>query len=201
MSFSIGLRRVSLRARAASLLTASALFVSPPVSADAVEAPRNSTNVKERLIGTWTLQSYVETNMDSGEKNHPMGETPSGFIIYTADGYISAQISAQRREPFARNDMFDGSPQEYTAAGRSYLAYSGSYDVDESAGKVFHTIAISLYPNWAGMRQARIVTLDGNTLRLSFERPQLSRGAMRTADLVWVRAPERNGNSDRGEGE
>ncbi|HDR9872871.1 TPA: lipocalin-like domain-containing protein [Burkholderia cenocepacia] len=145
-------------------------------------------SLKERLVGTWTLQSYVETNTDTQEVTEPMGRGPHGFIIYTSDGYMSAQISAAGRSSFSADDMFGGSGKEYTEAGQSYLAYSGPFDVDEGARKVFHNISVSLYPNWVGMRQVRIVTLTGDTLRLSFESPQLSRGAMRTADLVWIRA-------------
>lgn len=148
-------------------------------------------NLRERLVGTWILQSYIETNVDTHEVTHPMGEKPHGFIIYTADGYMSAQISAAGRAPFSDDDMFGGSPAEYTAAGRSYLAYSGPFQVDATACKVHHDIAISLFPNWASIRQTRVVTLNGDTLQLSFESPQRSRGAMRTADLLWKRAPAR----------
>lgn len=150
-----------------------------------------SPTIKGRLIGTWTLHSYIETNVDTGEKSYPMGESPSGFIIYTADGYMSAQMASAERVPFVGNDMFGGTQEEYTTAGTTYLAYSGPYDVDERNGKLDHEIAISLYPNWAGMRQVRIVTLGEDTLQLSFEQPQLSRGALREADLVWIRARAR----------
>lgn len=147
--------------------------------------------LKERLVGTWTLQSYVETNIDTGEVTYPMGEKPLGFIIYTADGYMSAQLCAAGRAPFLDSDMFGGSPAEYTAAGRSYLAYSGPFQMDEAAHKVHHEIAISLFPNWAAIRQTRVATLSGDILQLSFEAPQRSRGALRTADLLWRRAPVR----------
>lgn len=150
---------------------------------------KSGGDVKQQITGTWVLKSYVETNMDTGEKTYPMGQAPSGFIMYTSDGYMSAQISGTGRERFEKNDMFGGTAKEYTAAGQSYLAYSGPYVIDPVAHKLTHTISVSLYPNWAGLNQVRNFRVeDDKRLYLSFERPQMSRGAMRTADLVWERA-------------
>lgn len=150
---------------------------------------RAGDDLKQQITGTWVLKSYVETNMETGEKSYPMGQSPSGYIMYTGDGYMSAQISGAGREHFAKNDMFGGTEKEYTAAGQSYLAYSGPYAIDTGAHKLTHTISISLYPNWAGLNQVRNFRVeDDKRLYLSFERPQMSRGAMRTADLVWERA-------------
>ncbi len=149
---------------------------------------KSAPRLKERLVGTWTLQSYEERNTETGETNHPMGEHATGFIIYSDDGYMSAQISAAGRPVFADSDMFSGTTQEFAAAGQSYLAYSGPFDVDEAGGTVYHRVAVSLFPNWAGMRQVRAAALDGDTLRLAFERPQHTQGAARTVELVWRRA-------------
>lgn len=185
-----GIKHVLLSMTAALCCATYSFAAAPEENAAALASglAEADKGLKEQLVGTWALQSYVETNMETGEKTYPMGKTPSGFIIYTADDYMSAQISAAGRERFSANDMFGGTEKEYTAAGQSYLAYSGPFEVDEQASKVTHIISISLYPNWVGMRQVRIFKLEGDILRLSFERPQLSRGAMRTADLVWIRA-------------
>ncbi|WP_414157348.1 lipocalin-like domain-containing protein [Pseudomonas sp. BNK-15] len=76
-----------------------------------------------------------------------------------------------------------------SASVQAYLAYSGPYAIDTSAHKLTHTISVSLHPNWAGLNQVRNFRVeDDKRLYLSFERPQMSRGAMRTADLVWERA-------------
>ena len=50
---------------------------------------------------------------------------PEGLILYTPDGYMSAQLSAADRPNFESDDMYKGKPQDYVAAGLSYLAYSG----------------------------------------------------------------------------
>jgi Lipocalin-like domain len=147
---------------------------------------------KDSLVGTWHLVSYVEKNVDTGEVRYPMGKEPAGFIIYTADGYMSVQLEASGRQSFASNDMFGGTGEEYTRAGRTYLAYAGPFSVDEANRKLHHEIVVSLFPNWEGNAQVRLAELDGKNLRLSFERPQLSNGAIRTAELLWTRALERS---------
>lgn len=144
--------------------------------------------LKESLIGTWCLVSYIEKNVDTGEVRYPMGKEPAGFIIYTADGYMSVQLEARGRQSFASNDMFGGSGEEYTRAGRTYLAYAGPFSVEEASRKLHHEIVVSLFPNWEGNAQIRFAELEGERLRLSFEHPQFSNGAMRTAQLLWARA-------------
>ena len=48
--------------------------------------------LREQLIGAWKLVSYVEKPTDGSEPFHPMGEAPKGIIMYTPDGYMSAQL-------------------------------------------------------------------------------------------------------------
>jgi hypothetical protein len=132
-----------------------------------VPADREPTSsLREVLVGAWALVSCVETDVMTGEVFLPMGDAPNGFILYTPDGYMSAQLSSVDRANFADDDMYKGAPDEYTAAGESYLAYSGPYHVDEARRTVEHGMAVSLFPNWTGDRQLRIVDLDGDILRL-----------------------------------
>jgi hypothetical protein len=39
--------------------------------------------LRERLIGTWKLVSYVEKPVDGSASFYPMGEEPQGIIMYT----------------------------------------------------------------------------------------------------------------------
>ena len=74
--------------------------------------------LRDKLIGAWTLISYVEKPVDGSAPNHPMGERPMGIIMYTSDGYMSAQLMRPNRRPFASGDWFkatsrntDGKPR------------------------------------------------------------------------------------------
>lgn len=144
-------------------------------------------SIAQQLVGAWSLKSYVETNAETGETREPLGAGARGFILYTADGFMSAQMQSADRTEFEAGDMFQGELEEYKAAGQTYLAYSGRYEVDEEAGRVKHDIGVSLFPNWTGREQVRLVQFGDNTLVLRFEKPQFSNGALKTAELVWKR--------------
>jgi hypothetical protein len=49
-------------------------------------------------------------------------------------------------------------------------------------------MAISLFPNWSGQRQVRLVKVNDERLQLSTDRPQRFNGALKTATLTWRRA-------------
>ena len=66
--------------------------------------------------------------------------------------------------------MYHGTPEEYVAAGTSYPAYSGPYYVDEVRRTVDHEMYVSLFPNWKGQRQVRIVKLDGDEVQAQHRR-------------------------------
>jgi hypothetical protein len=84
--------------------------------------------------------------------------------------------------------MYHGTPEEYVAAGTSYLAYSGPYYGDEVRRTVDHEMYVSLFPNWKGQRQVRIVELDGDEVQLSTGEPTLFNGSLTTATITWLRA-------------
>jgi Lipocalin-like domain len=149
---------------------------------------RESSPLRSALVGAWRLVSCVETDVATGEEYRPMGDAPEGLILYTQDGYMSAQLSAAGRRGFASGDMYTGTPAEYVEAGASYLAYSGPYRVDEVKRIVEHEMFVSLFPNWKGQRQARIVKLDADELRLSPDQPHLFNGSLKSAEIVWRRA-------------
>jgi hypothetical protein len=147
-----------------------------------------SSSLREALVGAWTLVSWVQTDVTTGEEFLPMGDSPVGFILYTHDGYMSAQLTTPDRANFADGDMNRGTPDEYIAAGKSYLAYSGPYRVDEARGAVEHGMAISLFPNWTGDRQLRIIDLDGDELRLNADGPIMYNGSWKNTTVTWRRA-------------
>ena len=49
-------------------------------------------SLREQLIGAWTLVSYEERPVDGSPSFYPMSEQPVGIIMYTPDGYMSAQL-------------------------------------------------------------------------------------------------------------
>lgn len=144
--------------------------------------------LRDQLIGAWKLVSYREIPVDGSEPFEPLGREPRGIIMYTPDGYMSAQLAKPDRPHFASGDWFAGTPEEYQQEASSYIAYSGPFHVDEAAQALAHTMFVSLFPDWTGQTQPRVVTLEGDTLTLGTAAPTRSSGQTVNSVLVWHRA-------------
>ena len=135
------------------------------------------------LIGTWSLVSF-ELQSSSGEISYPYGIAPVGYILYGDDGFMSVAIMSTGRQRFVTNDIFGGTSEEKISAFGTYLSYSGSYEIARE--RVLHRIEASLFPNWVGTAQERIVNLQGDRLQLSTD-PQVLGGLQQIARLVFKR--------------
>jgi hypothetical protein len=105
------------------------------------------------ILGAWVLVSWT-AEVDGGVST-PLGPDPVGSIIYTPDGYMSAQLMRRDRPAYRRADIDGGTTEQTVAAASGYLAYSGPYTLDESTGAVYHHVGVSLLPNWLGGTQVR----------------------------------------------
>ena len=129
----------------------------------------NTEEIRKALTGTWKLVSYVSKPSDcSGPNGYPMGKDVQGYIMYTADGFMSAQLMAPGSLKYTNNDVFDVAEKEAADASRHYLAYSGPYEIEILEGKPIlkHRMDVSLVPNWAGTHQLRRCELKGDELVL-----------------------------------
>jgi hypothetical protein len=143
--------------------------------------------LRDRLIGAWELIDVVEEPVDGSPPRHPMGERPVGLILYTPDGYMSAQIMHRERPPVS-GDWTDLTPDDYQREAMTYFAYSGPYSVDEEQGLLEHSMTVSLFPGWVGQTQPRAVEMDGEVLHLSTPSPTLSGGVPVMTHIRWRRA-------------
>ncbi len=133
----------------------------------------------EDFIGTWRLAS-VETRKEDGSLHRRGSRT--GYIIYSADGYMSVAFMKEGRSEFASGDIRGGTVDEKVEALNGYISYSGRYNVEGDS--VFHNIEVSLFPNWIGDRQERFYEFDGKQLTLSTPL-QLVGGVQLSSHLVW----------------
>jgi hypothetical protein len=145
--------------------------------------------LREKILGTWRLVSYVEQDERGGPVTFPLGRDAAGLIMYTTDGYMSAQLMRSGRHDYDQPDIGGGTIQQAAAAAEGYLAYSGPYDVDEAASIVHHRVAVSLLPNWLETVQIRHGSVKDNQLTLVSENPL--GGKVIRSTLVWARALER----------
>jgi hypothetical protein len=134
----------------------------------------------------WSLVNY--TDEQSGrEDTLPFGPDPQGFLIYTADGFVSAQLMKRGRPAFHSSDWHHGTPEEYETSGNGYIAYCGIYEVDEVKATVTHIPSVSLLPNLIGGRQCRSIELEGDRLVLRAAGAPVAGGIYVTSRLDWKR--------------
>jgi hypothetical protein len=143
-----------------------------------VEGRSMSEGIRERLVGCWRLIGYDVTTVENGRTDRPLGDKPLGTILYTPDGYMTAQLT--KPGPYAD----DRGPDAY------YIAYSGPYDVDEQARTVAHQVEVSVIPTWLGTTQIRQVQFrEPGALVLSAS--ELREGIPTTITISWLRQPPR----------
>jgi len=135
------------------------------------------SKIRDRLVGGWRLMGYSVTA--DGKTDHPPGEHPRGAILYTPDGYMSAQLAGPGP------DKDDDRPDAY------YIAYSGPYDVDETKQVVNHHVDVSVIPSSLGTTQHRQARFDGpDKLTLSVSERGAD-GVTTTQTINWARQAPR----------
>jgi hypothetical protein len=144
-------------------------------------------DLRTNLIGAWILQTYEACSIDGADVIYPLGADPRGIIMYTPDGYMSAQLMLSGRPRFSGDDMQLAPNDELAAAASGYLTYAGPYSV-VGDGLIAHHVEVSLLPNWIGGTQYRAARLSGSVLELGPPEPVLIDGQRRNLRLVWHRA-------------
>jgi len=122
--------------------------------------------------------------VDGQKISYPLGRDAVGYIMYNQDGYMFVAIMRPNREKFAAGDLLSGSTEEKAHAASTYVSYCGQYEFQGDT--VVHHVDVSLFPNWVGVEQERLVELRGNQLTLS-TRPILLGGMQQSAHLIWER--------------
>ena len=118
---------------------------------------------KEELHGSWQLESWTIGYSDRDEFTYPYGEDPTGLLLYTEDGWMSASICRHERALLPQDVNFRKLPDSTKAeAFSSYFHYAGRYRVVD--GDVIHYVSQSLNPNFPGPEQLRHAEMDGQTL-------------------------------------
>ena len=116
------------------------------------------------LVGVWKLVVWVQ-DYDDGRVVRPFGGSPGGQLMYSPGGHMSGVISAGDRPDFAGGAQWDAPESERAHAYSTFLAYAGTFTVDGDT--VIHHVETSLFPNWVGREQRRLVDLSGDRLTLT----------------------------------
>jgi hypothetical protein len=126
-----------------------------------------SPTLHEAVLGAWELVSFVTNDVATGQDRHPLGTTPRGLILYTADGFMSAQL--------ANADMGE------------YDAYGGPFAVDEETSTLHRDVAMSMMPELLAQPQFRQAKVNGDQLTLSATMTD-DGGTTSHSTLLWRRA-------------
>jgi len=142
--------------------------------------------VKDRFVGVYKLISCERKSKD-GRVDYPYGEKPIGRITYDKAGRMSAQLMRPGRRstgpPGVSFAQSGAGAEEIRAAVDGFIAYFGTFDVDEAAQTVIHHVQACLVPSWVGTDLKRAYRFDANRLVLT---------AVTTSvvELTWEREPD-----------
>lgn len=145
------------------------------------------TSIKNEIIGTWELLSYIEVPVDGTDSLFPFGKSPKGLLLYSPDGYMAVQISVSDELKYVSDDRMQASVYELNNRMRGFIAFSGKYIIDNRNAHVIYDISSSLFPNWEGSQQVRKLNFEGDILYQKSLVPILSTGKMVHAYMTWKR--------------
>jgi len=161
---------------------------------DCSTPPPPEPPLRDKIVGAWKLESYIAYPTPESpiqRPTFPMTKNVTGFIMYTPDGYLSAQMLIPGQQSFKRGE---GEEPQWAEAGKRFFAYCGPYYIsDEGAGReeiLRHTFQVCNLPGWIGDVQVRTHRFeeDGQVLVLGSEEPTEIKGDRRIPVLKWRRA-------------
>ena len=143
------------------------------------------TGARSRVVGVWKLRSCLRTFKD-GRTEYPFGEQPVGRIEYTQAGRMSALLMRPGRHSTLPPgvELYKASNEEVRDAVTGFVAYFGTFDVEEATQTVVHHVEASLTPSWVGTDLKRTFRFDAGRLVLTRPAPDSS------DELIWERVSD-----------
>lgn len=138
-------------------------------------------SIVSQLIGTWRLVSYQE-RMEDGSVQNPYGEKPQGIAIFEPGGYLSLQIMKIPRVSYPAG-YARASAEQLKTVQEAYLAYYGTWAVDEGHSAIIENIRGSNQPHLNNQITTQRFDFSGKqlSLRTVFE----NGGDQRSIEFVW----------------
>src|SRR5579859_1600775 len=168
-------------AGAQSSLSASPAPQKKEIPPDTSPTAAMRASIAEQIAGTWRLVSYQEKT-PGGTVVNPFGETPQGIVIFEPGGYVSLQIMKIPRVSFPAG-YERATAEQVKAVHEAYLAYYGSWTVDETHGVILENIRACNQPYLNNQMTTQHFELDGKRLNLRTEFD--NHGDARSVLFVW----------------
>ncbi len=112
---------------------------------------------RAQVQGVWKLVAYEVEIQSTGQKEYPMGQKPTGYVIFTAEGRVFFVLTGEGRKP-GKTD------QERAALLGSVVAYTGTYRLE--ADKWITKVEVAWNPEWVGTEQSRSYKIDDDRLQV-----------------------------------
>ena len=132
------------------------------------DAPMGAADPKAQFLGTWELARVDRIGSD-GEMLPPPepgsfgGEGSLGYLMYDPSGHMSVVLMQGGRQPYVGDDP---TPAEALVAFNSYIAYFGTFSVNEAEGYLTHHLQGDIRPPASSNNNQRFYELTGDDLTL-----------------------------------
>ena len=108
------------------------------------------------LVGMWRLVSFQREYQATGDREYPMGNAPTGYILFLPEGRMTVVITGEARKAPTTD-------QDRAGLFNTLVAYTAPYRVDGE--KWITTVEVSANPAWVGTEQTRAFQISGDRLQ------------------------------------
>ncbi len=112
---------------------------------------------RAKVVGLWKLVAYEVEVQATGEKAPVMGQHPTGYVNFSADGRVFFILTGEGR-------MAPKSAEDRANLLGTLIAYTGLYRVE--GDRWITKVDVAWNPEWIGTEQARSFKLEGDRLQV-----------------------------------
>jgi hypothetical protein len=154
--------------------------VEVPTKAPVERIPVTVVPERNPLHGAWKLVNF-EQNESDGNTSHPYGDMPIGRLTLDAAGRMSVFVMKPGRfaSVNSTNAITTATVDDLRQIADGFMAYYGSYKVDESTMTITTKVEAATIPAWTDSEQKRAYELSGDILALITP----------ATKLTWMRLP------------
>ena len=157
--------------------------------ASLASAQAKKSAIRDKFAGVWKLVRCESKEKITAEVRYPFGTNPVGRITYDTAGRMSALLMRPGRRAVggspARGSaavIREATPDDMREILTGFIAYFGTFDINEPSRTVIHHVEACLIPSWVGTDLRRTYEFSGdNQLILTAALDE------HTTRLVWQR--------------
>jgi hypothetical protein len=118
--------------------------------------------LKQQLVGTWSVISFVNENERTGKTTKVFGSDPKGYFMFDSANHFSINLIRARRPKFGNRDF--PTAGEGKAALEGMIVMFGDYKVNETEHSISLHIIGGSFPVWDNTNQKRFIAINDDEL-------------------------------------